>query len=224
MQAYYAWSRWRNVLPGVVSRMLKDRVRESGDREIALMSQVAVSDYLNYVRVNLDIIDVPGSERRAREYVERMLEERPLEILSELGDWLDVWLWKWRQRVKLVVGGKEMEEARRFQLRTNRFLSALGFREELLNLTIGSLIRHNEVCFTNLIADSVIRSVLDKFSLHVSDERRLASILNNNPVLILDEVMRKVKSLQHYKGFLVVLRVDRNVLGGHATVVEGWWD
>lgn len=191
-----------------LASLLKRKLGELSDPELRMMLDVSSADYLNYVKVRRGLIGLPDSTETAIFLVEEAFENSPVETVKDLSEWLDLWIVKWRQRVRLVLTPSRTDaEARKIEGLASSVYAKLPFISELKDLTVGSLIEVGEVCFTNFLAESMIKNSLAKMLRDAGSERRLLNVLKDNPFVLLDEVLRQVKKLRHYKGPLVTVWV-----------------
>ena len=191
-----------------LASLLQRKLGELSNPELRMMLDVSSADYLNYVKVRRGLIGLPDSTETAIFLVEEAFEDNPVEVVKDLSEWLDLWIVKWRQRVRLVLTpSRSGAEAQRIEGLASSVYARLPFISELKDLTVGSLIEVGEVCFTNFLAESMIKNSLAKMLRDAGNERRLLNVLKDNPFLLLDEVLRQVKKLRHYKGPLVTVWV-----------------
>jgi len=191
-----------------LASLLQRKLGELSNPELRMMLDVSSADYLNYVKVRRGLIGLPDSTETAIFLVEEAFEDNPVEAVKDLSEWLDLWIVKWRQRVRLVLTpSRSGAEAQRIEGLASSVYARLPFISELKDLTVGSLIEVGEVCFTNFLAESMIKNSLAKMLRDAGNERRLLNVLKDNPFLLLDEVLRQVKKLRHYKGPLVTVWV-----------------
>jgi len=217
--------RWRiSVLDVALGHLLDRKMELPSGVQRSIVLNVLVSDFVNYEMVKLGLLDEADAEELTREYLEFQLDENPAAVIKEAEEWLDVWIWKWKQRVKLVMREDEdLEAARRIEEEVKRIIPLIERYDELKRFVVGSLIRVGEVCFTNTIAESLIKSALFKWLKSYRDHEKLAEIINKNPLLLLNEVIKRVKSLKKFKGYLVVVRVADQVFSETANDYVSWW-
>lgn len=209
----------------VLGRLIEKKLPTINAREKGVMSNVAVEDFINYVMFRLGLDDLEDPEETTRYYIERMLDEDPVGIVGMAEEWIDVWLWKWKQRVKLVMKEDfEPQDALKIDGAVRGTLGKIKNYNEIRRFTVGSLIANNEVCFTNLLADNLIKAVLYKFVNLVGDSERLVRLVRENPLILTNEITSRVKNLRRFKGQLVVVKVSSHLFSeGSRRLVRDWW-
>jgi len=206
------WRTWRRytALRVALWRLLKKKIEDLTEPEARVMLDVAERDYLNSVKFEKGLIGYSDSLEVANMLVEEELEKTPATAIRKINDWLDLWLVKWRQRVRLALSPTREElEAKKMENEVIFFFNNLPFIEELRDIVIGSLINNGEICFVEFLADSIIKNSLIKMYRHVMDKKRLIEILRKNPYVLLNDALKQVKALKGYKGPLVSIRVEK---------------
>ena len=208
-----------------LQKMIERNIEKVTPGERQVMTSVASVDMVNYLMIKLGIEDHEEAEEMVRGYAVKMIEESPAEFLSITGEWFDIWLWKWRQRVRLVLGKEKEEHETTIDQRVKPIIPMIKHYKELFRYTVSSLIRNNEVCFTNLLAENLIKSSLYKMSLSVDHPPKLAKMINKNPVFLLEDISKRVKNLKRFKGQLVVVRVNPQIFSQHTIprIIRMWW-
>lgn len=199
-----------STLKSVVSRYLERSFSELSPVEADFMSDVATQDLTNYIAVRYDLLYEPDFPSRATDFALKLAEEKPLEFDSIVSEWLDFWVIKWKQRVKLVMGedAETTEAIKRSEEVVGPLINALGEEVEYYRrFTVGSLVRLGEVCFTNLMADMVTKEVLYKIALGQRTEDA-ARFIKSNPAFVLSEIVKRTREVSRFKGSLVVVRVN----------------
>jgi len=214
----------QDVLKVVLSRMLLKKFRMINSNEREIMSAVASEDFINYYSVVLGIEEFEDSEEITKDYIENMFDKNPTEIINEIDEWMDVWIWKWRQRVKLVMKSDLRKEVNKVEVNVKNILPQIKNLKEIKRFAVGSLIRNNEVCFTNLLADNIVKSIVYKFYMQIRDSRKVSTILNENKHIFVNEIITRVKSLKKFKGQLVVINVSDQVFNDkNNRSIREWW-
>ena len=209
----------------VLQRMIERRIEKVTPGERQVMASVASADLINYLILKLGFEDYEDAEEITREYIERIIDEKPAEFLGVTGEWFDVWLWKWRQRVKLVLKEEVEKENTKVDQKVKPIIPKIKYYKELYRYTISSLIRNNEVCFTNLLAENIIKSSIYKFSLSINEPSKIAKLINKNPLVILEDISKRIRSLKRFKGQLVIVRVNPQIFSQSGTprILREWW-
>ncbi len=210
---YWRAGLWRsNSLKVVIYRLLAKKIEGLSTPENHTMSEIAVKDFLNYYKTTRNLLGIPGSTENAKYMLEDELEEHPVEMIKEIEEWLDNWLIKWRQRVKLTLSPiKEEKDIQKMEMQIAPVMSRLTFIEELRDIVIGSLVKSGEICFTDLLADNIIKAALMSVAQYYTDKNKMIQILEKNPHIILEAVLKKVKSIKNFKGPLVTIRIEKRL-------------
>jgi len=203
------------VLRKTIEKLLEEKLRDISKAEKSIMTSIAVEDYKNYLKVELDLLGVEDADYYIYQELKSRLE-RPEFFKKELEEWLEAWLLKWRQRVKVVFKDEqEFKMKKKIDAETLDLWANLEIRKELQDLVIGSLIRSGEYCLTNTIAESIIRGELFKYYKYVGDKRKLSELIEKNPVMLLRDVLRMVKIVSKNKGYLVSIKLDDKIFSEH---------
>lgn len=214
----------RATLAAILGRKLLSEFGSLNMAERNLMLKVSVEDFLNYIKVDRGFIHEYSPNERAEFYIEVLSDRAPLTLMRVIDDWFDVWAFKWRQRVRLVMDEEEDSSINvRVREKTDPLVRELRVVREARRFALGSLIRSGEVCFTNLLAESVVRGVLYYMLQRASSSREVREALERNPTLLLDEIIRRVKSMSKYKGPLVTLRVEAAMFSEEGFMPLGFW-
>lgn len=210
---YWRVGLWRNnSLKVIIYRLLARKIEGLSTPENQTMSEIAVKDFLNYYKTMRNLLGIPGSTENAKYMLEDELEEHPVEMIKEIEEWLDNWLIKWRQRVKLTLSPiKEEKDIQKMEMQIAPVMSRLTFIEELRDIVIGSLVKSGEICFTDLLADNIIKAALISVAQYYTDKNKMTQVLEKNPHIILEAVLKKVKSIKNFKGPLVTIRIEKRL-------------
>jgi len=210
---YWRAGLWRNnSLKIIIYKLLAKKIEGLSTPENQTMSEIAVKDFLNYYKTTRNLLGIPGSTENAKYMLEDELEEHPVEMIKEIEEWLDNWLIKWRQRVKLTLSPiKEEKDIQKMEMQIAPVMSRLTFIEELRDIVIGSLVKSGEICFTDLLADNIIKAALMSVAQYYTDKNKMIQVLEKNPHIILEAVLKKVKSIKNFKGPLVTIRIEKRL-------------
>ncbi|RLE86520.1 MAG: hypothetical protein DRJ96_00630 [Thermoprotei archaeon] len=213
----------RAALATMLSRRLINEFGNLNRAERSFMLRVSTEDFFNYVKVEQGFIYDYSPDERASFYLEVLSEREPLKLAHLLDDWFSVWALKWRQRVRLAMGDREDESLVEKIRRRTAALQGLPIIGEAKRFALGSLIRSGEVCFTNLLSDSVVRGALYHMLNRASSPEEVKRALERNPALLLDEVIKRVRSLVKYKGPLVTLKLEIALFSDEGLMSLGFW-
>jgi len=199
-----------NFLKLVIQRYLPRFFYNLSQQELDFMGDVAREDFANYAAYTRGVLTEPTYREVALSYLSLLAEDNPLAFDRMLSSWMEVWSIKWGQRVKLVLSEDQREEEvlQAIDKKASKLVPLLGdLYPHLTRFAIGSLISNGEVCFTNLLADTVVKEVLAKLASSMSVEKA-ANFAKSNPVFLLSEIVQRARALARYKGNLIVLKVN----------------
>jgi len=72
--------------------------------------QVACQDFTNYLKFHWNLIGKEASQCELVEKLEKQFHENPAELESFLTIWVGMWLKKWKDRVKLLIGDQNQNK------------------------------------------------------------------------------------------------------------------
>lgn len=103
-----SWNKPMNFIEVLLSEKLKDRNSMldifGSDRK---MLQIACQDLTNYLKVHWSLIGKEANECDLVDKLERFFNENPMELEEFINLWTGIWLKKWKQRVKLLIGNEK---------------------------------------------------------------------------------------------------------------------
>ncbi|OYT25565.1 MAG: hypothetical protein B6U95_08975 [Thermofilum sp. ex4484_82] len=199
------------VLRRTIQKLLEEKLHSISKAEKSIMTSIAAEDYKNYLKVKLDLLGFEDAEDLIYREIKAMLED-PIKFRNKLEEWLNLWLAKWRQRVKVVFKEEqEFKVKKEVESETLHLWNSISRKKELLDLVIGSLIKSGEYCLTKTIAESIVKGELFKYSKQVSDKKKLAELIDKYPIILLKDSLRAVKVISRNKGYLVSIKVDQNM-------------
>jgi len=216
-----AYSTLKSIVSHYIARYFSDLTQQ----EVEFMSDVATQDLVNYLAVKFDFIGDPDYSYKSLALASKLAEENPLEFDSLVNEWAEIWVLKWRQRVKLVMSDdpENTKAVQRLEEKVGPILDVLGDEAtEFKKFAIGSLIRTGEVCFTNLMAEMVVKEIFFKIA---SSQRgdEAVNFIKSNPVFVINEVVKRVKELGQFRGNLVVVRINPAFFQDARGEAVEWW-
>ncbi|UCE43804.1 MAG: hypothetical protein JSV57_05490 [Candidatus Bathyarchaeota archaeon] len=171
------------------------------DRKIL---SIAIEDLRSYLKVHWSLTGMENSESKLRERVHRHFHER-IEELEEMVDfWTGMWMRKWNERVKLVIGDEKHRN-----LKDIREVSSEGrFRWRHLEgwceaeeMAIEALIRNGEICGSAALAESLLKSEFRQSAQKKIRGDDLMGVVNN--------LFKRARQLSRCKGPLMFVRIDK---------------
>ncbi|MGQ9538679.1 MAG: hypothetical protein ACUVTE_03735 [Candidatus Bathycorpusculaceae bacterium] len=172
------------------------------DRKIL---QIACQDLTNYLKVQWNLVGREANECELADKLEEFYQKEPRELEEFIDLWTGIWLKKWGERVKLLIGN---EDSKRWNRVTKILTDAepiwrkLTNRRELQEVVISTLIRNGEICGTSILAENLLKMELgENKRRYASEEERMLNLVNST--------LRKARELTRSKGPLIFVRIDK---------------
>lgn len=195
-----------NFIEILLSEKLKDKNPMldilGSDRKVL---QIACQDLTNYLKVHWDLVGREASDCEVVERLEKFFNENRAELEEFLNAWTGVWLAKWKERVKLLIGN---ENSNRWNKATKLLNNAeplwkkLTNRREIEEIVTLTLVKNGEICGTSILAENLLKMELGEKKKEYANEKE--HILN-----VVNDTLRKTRELAHSKGPLIFVKVDK---------------
>ena len=169
---------------------------------------IAYEDLVNYLKVHWGLIEEETAMTELMDKVCSYFYQKPQELEEFMDLWSGIWMKKWKERVKLILGKEEdgqWDKTDRLLNKAEPAWMQLKQRDEIRSMMIESLIRNGEICGTAILAEDILRIELASCTdgKNQVDEREcLLGVLNN--------VLRKVRKISRSKGPLIFIRIDKS--------------
>ncbi len=195
-----------NFIEMLLSEKLKDKNPMldplGSDRKVL---QIACQDLTNNLKVHWDLIGKEANDCDIVEKLEKIFNETPTELSEFLDVWAGMWLKKWAERVKLLIGNENSKKWNR----TTRILNngeamwgKLAKRQEMEEVIVSTLVRNGEVCGTSILAENLLKMELGEDEKEYnSEEEQIVNVINST--------LRKARELTQSKGPLIFVKVDK---------------
>lgn len=197
-----------NFIELLLSEKLKNRNPTldlfGSDRRVL---QIACQDLTNYLKVHWNLVGKEANECELVDRIEEFFNTNPKELEEFLDMWTGIWLKKWKERVKLLIGN---QDSKRWKKVTKTLSNAepvwrkLTNRQEMQDIVISTLIKNAEICGTSILAKNLLKMELGskkKRRSYVSEEEQVLNVVNNT--------LRKARELTRSKGPLIFVKIDR---------------
>lgn len=197
-----------NFIELLLSEKLKNRNPTldlfGSDRRVL---QIACQDLTNYLKVHWNLVGKEANECELVDRIEEFFDTNPKELEEFLDMWTGIWLKKWKERVKLLIGN---QDSKRWKKVTKTLSNAepvwrkLTNRQEMQDIVISTLIKNAEICGTSILAKNLLKMELGskkKRRSYVSEEEQVLNVVNNT--------LRKARELTRSKGPLIFVKIDR---------------
>lgn len=197
-----------NFIELLMSEKLKNRNPTldlfGSDRRVL---QIACQDLTNYLKVHWNLVGKEANECELVDRIEEFFNSNPKELEEFLSMWTGMWLKKWNERVKLLIGN---QDTRRWKKVTKTLGNAepvwrkLTNRQEMHDIVVSTLIKNAEICGTSILAKNLLKMELGskkKRRSYVSEEEQVLNVVNNT--------LRKARELARSEGPLIFVKIDR---------------
>lgn len=183
---------------------------QGSDRRVL---QIACEDLMNFLKNHWGLA---GQENGDYDLIEKLNEysKNHSEEFSEfVSVWSGLWIRKWNQRVKLLIGNQNSSQWARVNKRLKNAESAwqqLKKRGEIKDILVSSLIRNGEICGTSIMAENILKLELGSFkekSCWNNEQEKVLSIVNTT--------LRKARQLSYSKGPLIFVKIDKKYFALH---------
>jgi hypothetical protein len=174
----------------------------AADRKVL---QIACQDLINYLKVHWDLVGKEASDCEATERIEKIFEEDPKELEEFLSVWTGIWLKKWGERVKLLIGN---ENSKRWNSMTKILNNAepiwarLSNRREMEDVVVSTLIKNGEICGTSILAENLLK-------MELGDDKKKYKDDKEQVVNVVSSALRKARELIQSRGPLIFVKVDK---------------
>lgn len=195
-----------NFIEILLSEKLKDKNPMldvlGSDRKVL---QIACQDLTNYLKVHWELVGKEASDCEVAEKLEKFFNENPSELEEFLGVWTGMWLKKWKERVKLLIGNdnsKKWDKVTKILNNAEELWKKLANRQEMQEVVTSTLIKNGEICGTSILAENLLKMELgEKTREYVKDEEQAVNVVNN--------ALRKARELTRSKGPLIFVKIDK---------------
>ncbi|MEM0049212.1 MAG: hypothetical protein QXW39_01575 [Candidatus Bathyarchaeia archaeon] len=164
----------------------------------------ASKDFETWLKVKMDIDDIRVIYKR----LEEDLRNNPRDFRTSLNFWVDMWLKKWRERVRILSTKFEMprDHVERIK-RARKILQEMDWKNELKTMIIKKLVEYGEVCMIEFIADNLIVEEIAKRLQRANKD----AIVALDPLSIYNAVSSRIMRLPKERGPLVYLNIKPNL-------------
>ncbi len=118
--------------------------------------------------------------------------------------WTHIWLEKWNKRINLLIGNNDKIESKQSDklAKGHSLWTNLECKEEITWDVVATLIKHQEICGTQIIAESILKNALaEKDEKDIKGVEQLLSILTN--------ALSKARRLSQTTGPLISIKIDK---------------
>jgi len=167
--------------------------------------QVACQDFTNYLKYQWNLIGQEASNCVLAVRIEQFFKENPAELEAFLTVWTGIWLKKWKERVKLLIGTQNANKWNKMSktlANVEPMWRKIEHKQELQEIVISTLIKNGEVCGTEILAENLLKMELGEKDLeNVNEKERIFTTLNN--------ALRKAREMAQSRGPLIFVKIDK---------------
>ncbi|MEM2093127.1 MAG: hypothetical protein QXE16_02460 [Candidatus Bathyarchaeia archaeon] len=199
-----------NFLETLLSEKLKNKNPLldiwGADRKVL---QIACQDMINYIKVHWGLIGKEANEYELTCRLEELYQSERKELEDFIDLWTGIWLKKWNERVKLLIGSEDHKKWSRIAKILNNaepIWRNLPNRKEMQELVISALVRNGEICGTSILSENLLKMELGEGSSKSADETE--QLLN-----VACKAIRKAKELSRSRGPLIFVKIDKGYYG-----------
>jgi hypothetical protein len=167
--------------------------------------QIACQDLTNYLKVHWNLVGKEANECELVDKLEQYYNENPDELQDFVNLWTGMWLKKWKERVKLLIGkdkSRRWSKVTRILNKAEPIWRKLPNRTEMQEIVTSKLIRNGEICGTSILAENLLKMELgrDKRK-YFKEEERTLNVVNN--------ALGRARELSRSRGPLIFVKVDK---------------
>jgi len=202
-----------NFVETILTEQLKDADPaleiQGSDRKVL---QVACQDFTNYLKYTWNLIGQESNNIELAVRIEQFFKENPAELEAFLTVWTGIWLKKWKERVKLLIGAQNTNKWNK----VTKILSngepmwrKLEHKQEVTELVVSTLVKNGEVCGTEILSENLLKmemgELCEKNNPTISEQEQILVVLNN--------ALRKAREMAQSKGPLIFVKIDKGYYG-----------
>jgi hypothetical protein len=163
--------------------------------------------------VHWDLIGQENGDYDLIDRVHKYFEDNSEEFSEFVSVWTGLWMKKWNERVKLLIGNQCSAQ----WTRVNKKLSnaekvwrKLKERRGLKEVLVGSLVRNGEICGTSIMAENLLKLEIGACERKYAKQGELTRLVN-----LVNNTLRKAREMSHSKGPLIFVKVDKKYFALH---------
>lgn len=198
-----------NVIETLLSKSLKEKRNqlelEGSDRQVL---RIACEDLMNYLKVQWGLIGEKTSQYKLINELERYFHEELEELQEFISVWSGLWLKKWGERVRLLIGKRYDARWRKMHKRIRNaqpLWNELQHKNEIKEIIIGTLVRNGEICGTSILAENLLKFEMNDYAKNRIDISKPESLLN-----LVNNTLRRGRDVSRSRGALIFLRIGKS--------------
>jgi hypothetical protein len=167
--------------------------------------QVACQDFINYLKFNWNLTGKESNQCDVVEKLEVLFKEDEDELEAFMTVWVGMWIKKWKERVKLLIGeqnANRWSKISKILTTAEPYWKKIENKKELQEIVVTTLVKNGEICGTEILAENLLKMELgEKRVQSLGDIEQVFTILNNS--------LRKAREIAQCKGPLIFVKVDK---------------
>jgi hypothetical protein len=171
--------------------------------------QVACQDFTNYLKYHCGLIGKEASNFELAEKMESLFKDDPAEFEAFLTVWVGIWLKKWKERVKLLIGTQNQSKWNKVAktlANAEPLWRSLSHKQEIMEIVVSTLIKNGEICGTEILTENLLKMELGEKNIQdLNEKERVMTTLNN--------ALRKAREMSLSKGPLIFVKIDKGYYG-----------
>jgi hypothetical protein len=197
-----------------VEIILTDKLKDA-DQALDLLGsdrkvlQVACQDFTNYLKYQWGLIGIEGNNCELAERMDTFYKENSAELEAFLTVWVGIWLKKWKERVKLLIGTQNQNKWNKVAktlANAEPLWKNLSHRQEIMELVVATLIKNGEICGTEILTENLLKMELgEKNTQTLKESERVLVVVNNS--------LRRAREMAQSRGPLIFVKIDKGYYG-----------
>jgi hypothetical protein len=167
--------------------------------------QVACQDFTNYLKCHWDLIGKEANNCELAERMEQFFKENPAELEAFLTVWTGIWLRKWKERVKLLIGNQNQNRWSKVSKTLNNaepIWRRLEHKQEIMEVVVATLVKNGEICGTEILSENLLKMELgERSNQSLNEKEQILTALNNS--------LRKAREMAQSRGPLIFVKIDK---------------
>jgi len=168
--------------------------------------QIACQDLTNYLKVHWNLAGMEAGDYELTNKLEDLYKSDPKELGDFIDLWTGIWLKKWKERVKLLIGdddSKKWNKISKLISKAEPIWRSLPNRKEMQEIIISTLVKNGEICGTSILSENLLKMELAEMGgVKYRDEKEQV-------LYIVNRAIRKARELTRSKGPLIFVKIDR---------------
>jgi len=165
------------------------------DRKIL---EFSYKDFVNFLKFKSILTDDTCFEEK----LEKLSKRKRSEFDAFLTVWIAMWMKKWQERVKLIIGKQNKNEKLSETLAKAEIIwQNLEHKQELISIVEFTLIKNGEICSSELLAEHILKAELAKEEVDFSDKSQALTFLNS--------VIRRAHEIAKSIGPLIFVEINK---------------